>query len=122
MNARRTRVWFLRLEGSYLRPAFDEGSAHFLGLTVPWNVQSKVSAQAQLGILLLTPDAGAGGLREYAKLIWEHADIACWLLGKPECVLRLRALSLLDDPVLRTSVCEYLEAQQQVQCGASECP
>ena len=111
-----TRVWFLREDGQFLRPTFDGGSRFFLGLFTKWSDVLDLPPRAKLGVLLLTPRATTESLREFAAFLWNVADIACSLLGRSECVQRIRAVAALGDPDVRTAACQYLETQQSATC------
>ena len=115
-----TRVWFLREEQGLLRPTYDGGAAHFYGIYAKWSNDPRPSPQQKLGGLLLTPTAVARSLDEFAKSIWDNADVACSLLGKADCIGRIKALATLGDPALRHAACEYLRAQQGETCGDGE--
>jgi hypothetical protein len=109
-----TRVWFLRAEGSFLRPQFD-GSAFSFGLLPKWN-NAGGSAREKLGTLLLTPEANTESLSEYADALWISADFACVLLGRERCVDRINRLAQLGDARLKDAACQYLKAQQGEIC------
>jgi hypothetical protein len=113
-----TRIWFLREEGKFLRPTFDGGSPNSYGLLTKWVDEPHVLPPEKLGVLLLTPSANSDNLREYAETIWNVADIACSLLGKSECVQRIRGLTALGNSDLRKAACEYLRAQQGESCSS----
>ena len=115
-SKRVTRVWFLREEGEFLRPTFDGGAALFYGFFQRWNYAPDLAPQQKLGVLFLTPNANSDSLAEFASNIWGVADVACSLLGKTECVERIRALAKLGDRSLRVAACEYLKAQQNKTC------
>lgn len=112
-----TRVWFLREEGAFLRPTFDGGTHGFLGLYTRWDAGPKLPPRERLGVLLLTPKSNADSLRDYAHYLWSVGDIACQLLGKSECVERIRSLATLGDPNLKTAACGYLKGQQEESCS-----
>jgi hypothetical protein len=112
----KTRVWFLREEGDFLRPPFDGGAALFIGFFAKWDESPRLSARQQLGTLLLTPTANNDTLKNYARYLWDVGDIACELLGKAECVRQIRALAGLGDPVLRENACQFLKGQMDEDC------
>jgi hypothetical protein len=109
----KTRVWFLREEGGFLRPTFDGGTDGFIGFFAK---SSPLSARQQLGTLLLTPSANSDTLEDYARYLWDAGDIACELLGKTECVRQLKALAELGNPVLRENACHFLKGQMDEDC------
>jgi hypothetical protein len=112
----KTRVWFLREEGGFLRPPFDGGTYRFIGFFTKWDESSRLPARRQLGTLLLTPEANGDTLEDYARYLWDAGDIACELLGKAECVLQLSALAGLGNPVLRENACNFLKGQMDESC------
>jgi hypothetical protein len=105
------RVWFLRDEGPYLRPTFD-GSGFFFERYGKWTDGPNLPPPEKLGTMLLTPSAMVESQNEYGDLIWAVGDIACELLGKQECVRRIRGLAATTDPKLHSNACDYLRAQQ----------
>lgn len=117
---RLTRIWFLRSEEGLLRPLDDAGSAHFHGIFARWSEGPDLPPRQRLGLLLLTPEAVASSRQEFAESMWDDADVACSLLGKPECVRRIKALTTLGEPALRRAACEYLRAQQGEDCETQE--
>jgi hypothetical protein len=112
----KTRAWFLREEGGFLRPTFDWGTFPFLGLLAEWDAVTPLPPKQRLGTLLLTPLAVCDTTEAYAEDIWLVADIACELLGKVECAQRIRELAL-QSPVLREPACGFLKGQLEVDCG-----
>lgn len=116
----KTQVWFLREEGDFLRPTFDGGTRGFIGLYARWDQLSNLTPRQRLGTLLLTPEANSDTLDDYARYLSSVGDIACELLGKSECVQRLRSLAALGNPALREAACGYLAGQQQEPCSASK--
>jgi hypothetical protein len=112
-----TRVWFLREEGSFLRPLFDGGGAHrFVGFCAKWVDGAPLPVRQRVGMFLLTPSANCTTPEDYARYLWSVGDFACALLGKRECVQRMRALARSGNTPLRTAACEYLNAQQHTSC------
>jgi hypothetical protein len=109
-----TRVWFLRAEGSFLRPQSD-GAALSYGLLARWD-DAHGPARERFGTLLLTPDANTEDLGDYADVLWTDADFACALLGKERCVDRINRLAQLGNDRLKEAACQYLKAQQGEIC------
>jgi hypothetical protein len=70
----------------------------------------------RLGALLLTPTANAETLKDYADYLWDVGDIACELLGKDECAIRVKGLSGMGDPTLRENACNFLKGQLSLDC------
>ena len=66
--------------------------------TAPW--ARAVQAKEKFGTLLLTPAANTGSLEDYANYLWLIGDIACELLGKPECAEQIRHFMELGNPAL----------------------
>lgn len=114
----KTKFWFLRDEGEFLRPTFDYGTYRFEGVFTPWSQDPQVPARQRLGALLLTPSANSDSLGDYARYLWDVGDIACDLLGKPECARRIRSLERLDSQALRESACGFLKGQLGSSCQA----
>jgi hypothetical protein len=112
----KTRVWFLRKEGGFLRPPFDGGTAKFVGFITKWDESANATARRQFGTMLLTPAANGDVLDDYAKYLWDVGDIACEVLGKAECVQQIRALAELGNPVLRENACHFLEGRLGEAC------
>jgi hypothetical protein len=116
----KTRVWFLREEGAFLRPPFDGGTDRFIGFFSTWEQNPRLSAGRQLGTLLLTPRASSDTLEDYGRYLWDVGDIACELLGKAECAQRIRALADLGNPVLRENACHFLKGQLDEDCTSKD--
>ena len=112
----RTRVFFLRVEGEFLRPVFDYGTHKYLGLLTRWEQGPNLPPRQRLGALLLTPHANTGTLKDYAYYLWDVGDIACDLLGKAECARRIRQLAKLGSPMLRQNACGFLQGQLHDSC------
>lgn len=113
----RTRAWFLREEGKYLRPVFDYGTYRFVGVCATWEDGAPLSARERLGALLLTPEANCEPLDSYATYFLNQVgDLACEVLGKTECVQRIRALARSGNAAMRAAACLYLKGQQQTAC------
>jgi hypothetical protein len=112
----KTKFWFLREEGQFLRPTFDYGTYPFAGVFTPWSEGPKLPARERLGALLLTPSASTDTLEQYARYLWNVGDIACELLGNPECIRRIRRLEGLGNPALQESACGFLKGQLGVGC------
>lgn len=112
---RSTRVWFLREEGEFLRPAVDSGR-YLVGFSAPWRDGTDMPPLERFGVLLLSPLANERSLSDYADTFWSHADLACSLLGKPKCAQRIRALAKLEEPTLREAACQYLKAYMGEAC------
>jgi hypothetical protein len=115
-NRDKTRAWFLREEGEFLRPALDYGGHRFLGVLPGWNDGPPLPAGQRLGVLLLTPVANTDTLKEYARYLGDVVDIAHELLGRVECIRRLRSLARLGNPALRDAACGYLKGQLSEDC------
>jgi len=115
-HRQKTRAWFLREEGEFLRPTFDGGTSKFIGLFTKWEDGPRLPARQRLGVLLLTPAANSDTLEDFAHYLWNVGDIACELLGKAECVRQIRNLASPGSATLRTEACRYLEGQQNTRC------
>jgi hypothetical protein len=112
----KTRVFFLRVEGEFLRPVFDYGTHKYLGLLPKWDPGPRPPPQQRLGALLLTPHANTDTLDAYANYLWDVGDIACDLLGKADCARRIRQLAKLGNPLLRQNACGFLQGQLDEPC------
>lgn len=113
-----TRAWFLREEGDFLRPPFDGGSHLFVGLWANWNDGPSLPARQHLGTLLLTPAFNGDTLGDYADYLWHVGDIACELLGKEECIPRIRDLAHMGNPALHEAACGFLHGQLGADCNS----
>lgn len=114
----KTRAWFLRKEGDFIRPTFDGGTYRYVGVSANWYADSPLPAKQRLGALLLTPSANGDSLKDYAHYLWYVGDIACDLLGKEECARRIRGLMALGSPELREESCHFLSGELGVECNA----
>jgi hypothetical protein len=112
----KTRLWFLREEGEFLRPIFDYGSRRFAGVFTPWAEGPDLPARQRMGALFLTPFANNDTLDDYARYLWNIGDIACELLGRTECIQRIRNLEGLGNAALRESACGFLKGQLKTDC------
>jgi hypothetical protein len=115
-----TRAWFLREEGEFLRPAFDYGTHRFIGLCTRWEDGPPLPARDRLGALLLDAAANCATSDDFGGYFFQHiGDLACEVLGKAECVQRMRDLAQTGDAKLRTAYCDYLKWQQETTCTES---
>lgn len=114
----KTKFWFLRNDGQFLRPAFDFNAHLFDGFFTAWYTRSPLSPRQQLGTLLLTPSANTDSVDDYARYFWNVGDIACELLGKPDCTRQIRKLATLGNPALRESACGFLKGTLETDCPA----
>jgi hypothetical protein len=96
-----THVWFLRDENEFLRPTFDAGGGRSYGLLTDWANGPSLPAKEKLGALLLTPSANSESLHDYVNVFPDAEALAWLLLGKPECVGRIKILAGLGDMELR---------------------
>jgi hypothetical protein len=114
----KTRVWFLREESGFLRPTFDYGTHRFEGFLTKWEDGPPLPAPQRAGALLLTPSANSDQLEDYAYLLVDMGDIACELLGKGECIRRIKDLARLGNPMLREYACGFLKGQLREDCDS----
>jgi hypothetical protein len=112
-----TRVWFIREEGKYVRPAVDSARHYYL-LHTDWASSSDVDARTRFGRLLLTPAAYAGTLVEFSQGFTNLASLAQMVLGDAEARTRVRELAGLGDPDLRREACDFLQMNFQEKCTA----
>jgi hypothetical protein len=103
-----TQVWFVREEGNYLRPVADYSAQYFYELYASWDKEPSPPPQIRFAELLLTPSANGG--------FPEPASLACFILGRDECIRRIQALADLGDPDLRRQACSYLDSQFAAEC------
>jgi hypothetical protein len=73
----RTRVWFLREEGAYVRPVVDGFGLYYITFQSKWDNTPGLDPQIQFGELLLTPHARSGTLKEFAQGFFNPASTAC---------------------------------------------
>ena len=112
-----TRAWFVREEGPLLRPTLDTGMPPYIGLFTNWeNVNSVSDARRHFGELLFTPSANSDSIGDYAEYLPDVFDIACELLGKADCALRLAALSDTNDIRLQQISCGLLKGEMGRPC------
>jgi hypothetical protein len=112
-----TRVWFIREEERYVRPVVDYPARFFTVIYTAWADAASAAPQIRFAQLILTPNANTGTLREFASDTFpDPAFLACWILGKEECISRMRGLAALGDSELRHRACEYLESQFRETC------
>lgn len=109
------RVWFIREEASLLRPVVDGGGIFFLAINGRFEGTEK-NRQEHFGELLLTPDAVAATSREYAAQFLSLADAACLVLGKEQCVERIKQLARVPDGILHGAVCKVLHDNLETLC------
>jgi len=112
----KTKFWFLREEGQFLRPAFDYGTYLFEGVFTPWSEGPPLPPRRRLGALLLIPSANSDSFDDYARYLWNVGDIACDLLGKPDCIPLIRNLEGLGNSALEESACGFLNGQLGADC------
>jgi hypothetical protein len=112
----KTRVFFFRVEGGFLRPVFDYGDHKCLGLLARWDQGPDLPPRQRLGALLLAPRANTGTLKAYAYYLGDVGDIACDLLGKADCARRIRQLTKLGGPLLQQYACGFLQGQLHEGC------
>jgi hypothetical protein len=112
----KTKFWFLRDEGEFLRPTFDYGTYRFGGVFTSWSDGPPLPARSRMGALLLMPAANSDSLDDYARYLWDVGDIACELLGKPECIREFRGQEEMGNPALRESACNFLKGQLEADC------
>ncbi len=75
------RIWFLKIEGGYLRPILEGGGVHLLTLRGEWPSSPKEDRERYLARLLLTPYANSLNEEDYALHFFSNASNACFILG-----------------------------------------
>jgi len=111
-----TVVWFIREEGAYLRPVVDGGGPFFFTIHRKWAPEG-LSPERHFGQLLLSPDATGMTQEEYAGAFIKPASLACYILGRPECITRIRALAANGNQSLRDAACTFLKRQFDQACA-----
>lgn len=112
-----TQVWFIREEGLYLRPVVDAGGPFFFTLHVTWEPHvAGVDSEKYFGTLLLSPGATGLSPQEYAQSFFKPASLACWIIGRTDCIQRIRGLAAFDNRELHVAACEFLNSQFQARC------
>jgi len=102
-----TRIWFIREEGDYLRPAVDSGGVYFVSIHVKWPNPPKGEAARLFALLLLNPAVLGGALSA------NSLDLFTLILGEDGAGERLRALAAgTRDDHLRRWVCDYLRSSK----------
>lgn len=112
-----TRVWFVREEGNYIRPVVDALGVYFVAFNVKWDDGSREDSKKKFGRLLLSPNAVDTSPRDYGRW-WdfELPSTACSILGRDECIGRIKGLAALGDPLLRRNACDFLKSQFRETC------
>jgi hypothetical protein len=112
-----TRVWFLREEGEYLRPAVDGGGVYFVSLHGKWSDPPKGEGPRMLALLMLNPAALGVTASVYSVVFQTPVSLARVILGEKETADRLKSLAAgTSDADLRDSVCAYLSSQFSYSC------
>jgi len=111
------RIWFLTIEGGYLRPILEGGGVHFLTLRGRWPSNLSEDSEQYLARLLLTPYANSLNAEDYALHFFSSASNACFILGREDCKLEIRKLSLNPNSAIGNAACEYLRSQFAESCG-----
>jgi hypothetical protein len=114
----KTRVWFFREEGNFLRPPFDYGTNRYIGLLAKWEDGPPLPAPQRLGALLFTPSANSDTLDDYADYLGTIFDIPCELVGRKDCPQRLRDLAGLGNPKLQETACGFLKGELGEDCDS----
>jgi hypothetical protein len=98
-----TRIWFIREEGDYLRPAVDAGGVYFVSVHGKWSDPPKGEAARLFALLMLNEPAMGGVLSP------DNLTLFTLVLGVDEAGQRLSALAAgTRDDQLRKWVCNYL--------------
>ena len=112
-----TQVWFMREEGAYLRPVVDGGGPFFFTFHVKWEPHTAgLGPEGYFGVLLLSPRATGLSTHEYAQTFIKPAGLGCWILGRSDCIQRIRALAALANRELRDAACAFLDSQFREKC------
>jgi hypothetical protein len=112
----RTRVWFLREEGDYLRPSVDVGGVLFVAFKYKWEKIPALSAPRVFASVLLDP-AALGLRRTHRERLFEVIDISRSILEPAEFISRMQAVAAhFPDTDLNRSICGYLESEFNQGC------
>ena len=111
------RIWFLKIEGGYLRPILEGGGVHFLTLRGEWPSSLQEDRERYLARLLLTPYANSLNEEDYALHFFSNASNACFILGLTDCKLEIRKVSLNPNSTIKNAACEYLRSQFAESCS-----
>ncbi len=111
-----TRVWFCREEQGYLRPVADAGSLMFVSFKADWDSSPEQDPQTRFATLLLTPSAESTNRETFKQTFFASASTACLILGRAQCVNKIRTVAELHDPALTSTACDFLRTQFREKC------
>lgn len=112
-----SQVWFIREEEGYLRPVVDAGGPFFFTFHVAWGPHAAgPDSERYFGSLLLSPSATGLSPEEYAQSFIKPAGLACWILGRADCIQRIRDMATTDNRKLHDAACEFLYSQFHEGC------
>jgi len=111
-----TRVWFVREDGEYIRPAVDGGGVFFASFHASFSASGKPEDRKRFAYLFLNPGALGMSPAHYALILHNPVELARAILGETECADALRALSSYPDVKLHDSACGYLEHSFRQSC------
>jgi len=111
-----TQVWFVREEGEYIRPVVSAGGVYFISFHGRWFAPPEKDAPTVLALLMLSPAALGWTPSHYATVFYYAVTLPRVILGEEETVKRLKALTIGQDPDIRSSVCSYLDSELRQPC------
>jgi hypothetical protein len=109
------RVWFLRREGSLMRPLYDSGAYNYDALQVSEGGRAFQVTNERLGRMYLDPQSYANKKDDMRDTMFSIGHIACSLLGRPSCVQELNTLRR-KEPELNQIICKYLQVTYNMSC------
>jgi hypothetical protein len=110
-----TRVWFLREEGEYLRPAVD-GGLFFVPFRWKWTDTPKEAVPRLFVSLLFDPVARGLSADRYESAVLEAGEVALTILPKADVLARMKLAAGQSTPTVRGNICSYLTAKFDVDC------
>ena len=110
------RVWLVREDGPYLRPVTDTRGLAYYPFQTTTKIEPGVNAAAQLGRLLMTPEASPN-TASYENIFWGAASLARELLPTEEFRLRVLSLTSSGDARLGARACMFLEQSLREPCA-----
>ncbi len=110
------RVWLVREDGPYLRPVTDTFGLAYYAFQTTTKIEPGAGAVAQLGRLLMTPEAAVPSAASYEQIFSGAASLARDWLPAEEFRSRLLRLTSSGDADLRAKACMFLEQDLREPC------
>src|SRR5690348_17567067 len=93
-TAERTKIWFIREEGGYLRPPSDGSPDLFYALRIRWVPSLGEDPRLQFGHLLLSAKLNPKWTPGFKSELFDRLSLAFAVLGTDEaCIRDLRAMA-----------------------------